>query len=127
MPASPGNPPRFDQVQAVAHAAVQIRMYSSTPLKKLRRLYIYTPPQYRMDFEAFPGTVPASRKRQYRGELEVHGLAGVILDNLIAARKAVPMIVVMPKLMAIRMGECRSKPTGGDRTAGAETAHRYRR
>ncbi|MGO9897264.1 MAG: esterase, partial [Bryobacteraceae bacterium] len=42
----PGNPPRFDELQAVPHGALQIRTYLSTPLKRPRKLYVYTPPQY---------------------------------------------------------------------------------
>ena len=93
----PGNPPRFDEVQAVAHGAVQIRMYSSTPLKKLRTLYVYTPPQYDTETSR---RFPVLYLRHGSGDTEENwsdtGRAGVILDNLIAARKAVPMIVVMP-------------------------------
>ena len=33
----PGNPPRFDEEQAVPHGALQIRSYRSTPLKRNRR------------------------------------------------------------------------------------------
>ena len=93
----PGNPPRFDELQSVPHGALAIRIYYSTPLKKQRRLYVYTPPQY--------DTEPARRfpvlyLRHGSGDTEENwsdtGRAGVILDNLIAARKAVPMIIVMP-------------------------------
>src|SRR5258705_9164909 len=42
----PGNPPRFDELQAVPHGALHIRTYLSTPLKRPRKLYVYTPPQY---------------------------------------------------------------------------------
>src|SRR5215472_6767338 len=34
----PGNPPRFDELQAVPHGALHIRAYPSTPLKGLRKL-----------------------------------------------------------------------------------------
>jgi enterochelin esterase-like enzyme len=93
----PGNPPRFDEVQAVPHGALQIRMYQSTPLKKPRRLYVYTPPQY----DTEPGRrFPVLYLRHGSGDTEENwsdmGRAGVILDNLIAQRMTVPMIVVMP-------------------------------
>src|SRR5690349_2742691 len=42
----PGNPPRFDELQSVPHGALNIRTYMSTPLKRPRRLFVYTPPQY---------------------------------------------------------------------------------
>jgi enterochelin esterase family protein len=93
----PGNPPRFDEIQAVPHGTLGIRTYNSTPLKRLRKLYVYTPPQY--------DTEPARRfpvlyLRHGSGDNEENwsdtGRAGVILDNLIARHKAVPMIIVMP-------------------------------
>ena len=93
----PGNPPRFDEVQNVAHGALQIRTYTSTPLKKLRRVYVYTPPQY----DSEPARrFPVLYLRHGSGDNEENwsdtGRAGTILDNLIAQRKAVPMIIVMP-------------------------------
>lgn len=111
----PGNPPRFDEVQAVAHGALQIRMYTSTPLKKRRTLYVYTPPQY--DPEA-SRRFPVLYLRHGSGDTEENwsntGRAGVILDNLIAARKAVPMIVVMPN------GDTDGTWGGGSSPAGIE-------
>ena len=93
----PGTTPRFDQIQSVPHGAVQIRTYESTPLKKLRRLYVYTPPQY--DTER-TRKFPVLYLRHGSGDNEENwsdtGRAGVILDNLIAQHKAVPMLIVMP-------------------------------
>jgi enterochelin esterase family protein len=93
----PGNPPRFDELQSVPHGALQIRTYLSTPLKQPRKLYVYTPPQY--DSESGRG-FPVLYLRHGSGDNEENwsdtGRAGVILDNLIAARKAAPMIIVMP-------------------------------
>jgi enterochelin esterase-like enzyme len=92
----PGTPPRFDQVQDVPHGAIHIRAYTSAPLQSPRRLYVYVPPQY--DSE------PASRfpvlyLRHGNGDDEANwtedGRAGVILDNLLARRAAVPMLIVM--------------------------------
>jgi enterochelin esterase family protein len=93
----PGTPPRFDEVQAVPHGALGIRYYRSTPLKKTRRLYVYTPPQY--DSEP-TRRFPVLYLRHGNGDDEENwsdtGRAGVILDNLIAQHKAAPMIIVMP-------------------------------
>jgi enterochelin esterase family protein len=93
----PGNPPRFDELQAVPHGALQIRTYLSTPLKRPRKLYVYTPPQY----DSEPNRrFPVLYLRHGSGDNEENwsdtGRAGVILDNLIAKRKAAPMIIVMP-------------------------------
>jgi enterochelin esterase-like enzyme len=93
----PGNPPRFDELQAVPHGALHIRAYLSTPLKKPRKLYVYTPPQY--DLEP-ARRFPVLYLRHGNGDNEENwsdtGRAGVILDNLIAQHKAAPMIIVMP-------------------------------
>ena len=93
----PGNPPRFDEVQAVPHGALHIRTYLSTPLKKQRQLYVYTPPEYDTEPDR---RFPVLYLRHGSGDTEENwsdtGRAGVILDNLIAERKAVPMIIVMP-------------------------------
>jgi enterochelin esterase-like enzyme len=93
----PGNPPRFDEVQDVPHGAIQIRTYRSTPLQKLRRLYVYTPPQY----DSEPGRrFPVLYLRHGSGDDEATwsgdgGRAGVILENLVAQKRAVPMLIVM--------------------------------
>jgi enterochelin esterase-like enzyme len=93
----PGNPPRFDEPQAVPHGALTIRAYVSTPLKKPRKLYVYTPPQYDREPDR---RFPVLYLRHGNGDTEENwsdtGRAGTILDNLIAQRKAVPMIIVMP-------------------------------
>ncbi|HTS28948.1 MAG TPA: alpha/beta hydrolase-fold protein [Bryobacteraceae bacterium] len=93
----PGNPPRFDEVQAVPHGALHIHTYLSTPLKTLRRLYVYTPPQYDLETNR---RFPVLYLRHGSGDTEENwsstGRAGVILDNLIAQHKAMPMLIVMP-------------------------------
>lgn len=93
----PGTPPRFDQVQDVPHGTIQIRTYRSTPLNRFRKLYVYVPPQY--DTEP-THKFPVLYLRHGSGDNEANwsedGRAGVILDNLLAQRKAVPMLIVMP-------------------------------
>jgi enterochelin esterase-like enzyme len=111
----PGTPPRFDEVQKVPHGALQIRNYESTPLKKLRRLYVYTPPQY--DTEP-ARKFPVLYLRHGSGDNEENwsdtGRAGAILDNLIAQRKAVPMLIVMPN------GDTDGSWAGGSSPEGIE-------
>jgi enterochelin esterase-like enzyme len=93
----PGNPPRFDELQAVPHGALHIRTYLSTALHKPRRLYVYTPPQYDQEPNR---RFPVLYLRHGSGDTEENwsdtGRAGIILDNLIAQHKAVPMLIVMP-------------------------------
>jgi enterochelin esterase family protein len=92
----PGTPPRFDEVQDVPHGAIHIRTYKSTPLKRQRSLYVYVPPDYEKDSQR---RFPVLYLRHGGGDDERNwsqsGRAGVILDNLLAQGKAVPMLVVM--------------------------------
>jgi enterochelin esterase family protein len=93
----PGNPPRFDQVQDVPHGTLQIRSYTSTPYKKQRDLYVYLPPQYdREPSRRFPVLYLRHGNGDDEAAWTIEGRAGVILENLIAEGKAVPMIIVMP-------------------------------
>jgi enterochelin esterase family protein len=107
----PGEPPRFDQIQNVPHGTLQIRSYTSTPYSKQRMLYVYLPPQY----DSEPSRrFPVLYLRHGNGDDEtawsLEGRAGVILENLIAEGKAIPMIIVMP------YGE--SNATGGGTREG---------
>lgn len=94
----PGHPARFDEVQLVPHGVTNIVTYASTPLKRLRNLYVYLPPEY----GAQPNKrFPVLYLRHGGGDNEASwsresGRAPVIMDNLLAQQKAVPMIIVMP-------------------------------
>jgi enterochelin esterase family protein len=111
----PGNPPRFDELQRVPHGALHIRTYLSTPLKRPRELCVYTPPQY--DDEP-NRRFPVLYLRHGSGDNEETwsylGRAGVILDNLIAQHKAVPMLIVMPN------GDTDGSWVGGSSAEGIE-------
>lgn len=93
----PADPPRFDQVQGVPHGSINIHTYSSAVSKTERGMYVYVPP----DYYSQPGKrFPVLYLWHGGGGAELDwsrdGRAGVILDNLIAAKKSVPMIIVMP-------------------------------
>ncbi|MGE5498728.1 MAG: esterase [Syntrophothermus sp.] len=92
----PGNPPRFDEIQNVPHGSLHIVKYISNPLKRLRSVYVYTPPDYAKNSS---GRYPVLYLRHGGGDTEASwsqdGCAGTILENLIAGNKAVPMIIVM--------------------------------
>jgi enterochelin esterase-like enzyme len=85
----------FD-LKDVAHGAIAKVPYYSSTLKKFRRMHVYTPPGY----EKGQGDYPVFYLLHGAGDCDESwssvGRAGVILDNLIAAGKAKPMIVVMP-------------------------------
>jgi enterochelin esterase-like enzyme len=86
----------FMETRDVPHGAVSAVTYHSTALQKLRRMHVYTPPGY----ELGTGTFPVFYLLHGAGDNDESwtsvGRAGFILDNLIAAKKARPMIVVMP-------------------------------
>ncbi|MES1217785.1 MAG: alpha/beta hydrolase-fold protein [Bacteroidota bacterium] len=88
---------RFDEIQTVPHCTLQIVRYNSTPLKILRKLYICLPPSY---YTSPNKHFPVLYLRHGGGDNESSwtqesGRADVILENLIASNKAVPMIIVM--------------------------------
>ncbi len=80
----------------VPHGAVAAVTYYSTALSKFRRMHVYTPPGYEMG----KGKLPVFYLLHGAGDCDEAwtsvGRAGFILDNLIAAGKAKPMVVVMP-------------------------------
>jgi enterochelin esterase-like enzyme len=89
----------------VPHGQVSQRWYFSKITGKWRRCYVYTPPAY----EAGKARYPVLYLLHGWGENEqgwhTQGHADLILDNLIAAKKAKPMIIVMDNLNAVKPGE----------------------
>jgi enterochelin esterase-like enzyme len=86
----------FDKVrEGIAHGKLETVEYESKSVGNKRKAVVYTPPGY-------------SAEQKYPVLYLLHGIGGdenewprggkpeVILDNLIAEKKAVPMIVVMP-------------------------------
>ena len=80
----------------IPHGAIASVYYYSTATGGLRRMHVYTPPGY----EAGNSRLPVLYLFHGGGDSDdswpTVGCAGAILDNLIAAGKAEPMIVVMP-------------------------------
>ena len=95
-PAFPAAPAGFDEKrEGVAHGRLELVDYDSKSVGNKRKMVIYTPPGY-------------SAANKYPVLYLLHGIGGdetewqkngapeVILDNLLADGKLVPMIVVMP-------------------------------
>src|SRR4029078_5635183 len=80
----------------VPHGAVAAVHYNSTALGGIRRMHVYTPPGYEMNRERYPVFYLLHGAGDVDDSWSSVGRAGFILDNLIAANKAKPMIVVMP-------------------------------
>jgi enterochelin esterase-like enzyme len=92
----PGVPLALYAPREVAHGTVTYAFYASKRLGVLRPLVIYTPPGYTAGTTRFPVFYLVSGTTDTEETWFKVGRANVILDNLIAEKKAVPMIVVMP-------------------------------
>src|SRR6184192_166982 len=80
----------------VPHGAVAAVHYNSTALGGIRRMHIYTPPGYETSRDRYPVLYLLHGAGDVDDSWTSVGRAGFILDNLIAASSAKPMIVVMP-------------------------------
>ena len=81
----------------VPHGTVSAVWYPSAILKKPgRRMYVYTPPGYESTTAKYPVFYLLHGGGGDEDAWVTMGRANIILDNLIAAGKAKPMIVVMP-------------------------------
>ena len=86
----------FMDTANVPHGAVASVTYYSTALARFRRMHVYTPPGYELGGGKFPIFYLLHGAFDCDDSWTSVGRAGFILDNLIAAKKAQPMIVVMP-------------------------------
>ncbi len=104
----------------VPHGEVRERWYHSKTTQQWRRIFVYTPPGYDADREA---RYPVLYLQHGGGEDERgwpnQGRVSFILDNLVAARKARPMIVVMEQGYARRPGDPPTPTRPPARPAGA--------
>jgi len=95
-PAFPNPPEGFDKArEGIAHGKLEMVEYDSKSVGNKRKALVHTPPGYSAD-------------TKYPVLYLLHGIGGdeeewrrgghpeIILDNLIADKKAVPMIIVMP-------------------------------
>lgn len=96
----------FYNPQDVPHGEIRERWYFSKTIAAWRRVFVYTPPDYDTNREA---RYPVLYLQHGGGEDErgwvVQGRVNHIMDNLIAAQKARPMILVMEKGYARKPGE----------------------
>lgn len=92
----PGEQPMFFQMQEVPHGTIHIHKYESRSLGVTRGLYIYTPPGYEAGNSEYPVLYLLHGSGDTEADWTGIGRANVIVDNLLAAGKAKPMIIVMP-------------------------------
>jgi hypothetical protein len=91
--------------QNVPHGQVSLRWYYSKVTGKWRRCYVYTPPDYDTGKVRYPVLYLMHGWGENEQGWHIQGHADFILDNLIAAKKAKPMIIVMDNLNAAKPGE----------------------
>jgi enterochelin esterase-like enzyme len=82
-------------VQDVPHGKVTAVWYQSPSLGAQRRMYVYTPPGYEEGNDKYPVMYLLHGGGGDEDGWINRGRANYILDNLIAAKQAVPMIVVI--------------------------------
>ena len=80
----------------VPHGSVAEVNYYSSALKAFRRMHVYTPPGYETNSKKYPVFYLLHGAGDSDDSWSTVGRAGFILDNLISAKSAKPMIVVMP-------------------------------
>ena len=95
----------FDSANKVPHGEVRERWYHSQVTGELRRVFVYTPPDYNRNIQR---RYPVLYLQHGAGENErawtKQGKANFLIDNLINSRQAVPMIVVMDNGYARKPG-----------------------
>jgi enterochelin esterase-like enzyme len=111
----------FYNPKDVPHGEIRERWYFSKTIDAWRRIFVYTPPDYDTNRDA---RYPVLYLQHGGGEDErgwvVQGRVNHIMDNLIAEKKARPMILVMEKGYARKPGEPQvpTRPPGAG--AGAQ-------
>jgi enterochelin esterase family protein len=98
----PGDEPAFYDSRPVPHGDVRMMLYESKAMGVTRWLWVYTPPGYDGASARYPVLYLLHGNGEAQNGWVMNGRANIILDNLIAEKKAVPMIVVMPQGHALQ-------------------------
>ncbi len=86
----------FEDNKPVPHGQIRQVWYRSNTLDTQRRMHVYTPPGYDGGSERYPVFYLLHGGGDEDSGWSTIGRAGFIVDNLLAAGKAKPVIVVMP-------------------------------
>lgn len=114
----PGEEAAFEETRPVPHGEVRIVWYDSPAVGGARSMHVYTPPEYDTSDEAYPVLYLIHGGGDDDRAWSTIGRAGFIMDNLLAAGKVKPMIVVMPNGSVQRPG-LSYRLAGADRTSPA--------
>ena len=86
----------YYQIRNVPHGDIRLKRYFSNVTNSWRDFYMYTPPGYDQNTgEKYPVLYILHGGGEDQRGWAAQGKTDLIIDNLIAAKKAVPMIVVM--------------------------------
>jgi len=94
--------PQYYDFQNVPHGVVRVERYFSKSLGRIRSMRVYTPPGYDQDLsQRYPVLFLLHGYGDDDATWTGAGRAPWIEDNLIAEKKAVPMVIVMPDCHAV--------------------------
>jgi len=103
---SPAPSDSFYQIHDVPHGEVRSVLYFSKAVGKWRRCMVYTPPDYDQSQKRYPVLYLLPGYGEDETGWFSQGRGNIILDNLIAEKKAVPMLVVSDdQFTALKPGE----------------------
>jgi len=116
----PAATPSFYDAHPVPHGDVRMVLYESKVMGVSRYVWIYTPPGYDKSNAKYPVYYLLHGNGETQTGWVQNGRANIILDNLIADGKALPMVVVMPHghpIQSASVGPFQAvPPAGGDST-----------
>jgi len=92
----PGAEMAFEGNTPIPHGRIHIDWYHSSTLDTMRSMHVYTPPAYESGSSKYPVFYLLHGGGDEDSGWSTIGRAGFILDNLLVAKKAKPMVVVMP-------------------------------
>jgi enterochelin esterase-like enzyme len=102
----------FYDVKDVPHGEIRQFRYYSTVTQSWRRAFVYTPPDYDSNLKArYPVLLLLHGGGEDERGWAIQGRTDIILDNLIAEKKAVPMIVVIDNFYAHKPDEPAQRTT----------------
>jgi len=96
MVALPGKEADFMMFRDVPHGDLIEHHYFNKEIKVARRVVVYTPPNYNTSGKKYPVVYLLHGLNDFERGWTQSGMANNIMDNLLADRKAVPAIIVMP-------------------------------
>ena len=90
-----GDGPAYYDAKDVPHGVVSRHIYHSDFTNGMRDLYVYTPPGYDPQ-KTYPTLYLVGGSGELPSNWMYDGRANLIMDNLLAEGKAIPMVIVLP-------------------------------